>query len=51
VVNIVATLVSMLFAPFAGILQLLQWADLEARAVAPQDVHGPAGTLGAAHAQ
>lgn len=32
VVNIVATMVSMLFAPIAGILQLLQWADLEARA-------------------
>ena len=32
VVNVVATTVSMLLAPVGGILSLLQWADLEARA-------------------
>jgi hypothetical protein len=32
VVNLVASVVGTLFAPIAGIMQLLQWADLEARA-------------------
>lgn len=31
-VNVVASVVGTLFAPIAGIMQLLQWADLEARA-------------------
>ena len=40
VVNIVATFVSMLFAPIAGTLQVLQWADLEARHAAVRGAEG-----------
>jgi H+/gluconate symporter-like permease len=50
VVNVVASVVGTLFAPIAGIMQLLQWADLEARAEegpgASDEVEAAVGSAG-----